>query len=71
MADRLTASCAALPMISSGAQNARPRARLPAAGTVVTEMNTPDSPPMRPDVSERTPAIAAITATATDQPSGW
>ena len=43
---------------------------LPAAGTVVTEMNTPDRPPIFADVSDSTPAAAAITATMNDHLSG-
>ena len=43
---------------------------LPAAGTVVTEMKTPDSPPTFAEVRERTPAAPAITATTNDQRSG-
>ena len=42
-----------------------------AAGTVVTEMNTPDSPPVRAEVSDSTPAAAAITATMSVHRSGW
>ena len=43
---------------------------LPAAGTVVTEMNTPDRPPVRADVSDSTPAAAAMTATTSVHRSG-
>ena len=43
---------------------------LPAAGTVVTEMNTPESPPVRADVSDSTPAAAAMTATTSVHRSG-
>jgi hypothetical protein len=42
----------------------------PAAGTVVTEMKTPDSPPTRADVRDSTPAAAAMTATMNDHLSG-
>ena len=41
-----------------------------AAGTVVTEMNTPTSAPLFAEVSERTPATPARTATTSDQRSG-
>ena len=41
-----------------------------AAGTVVTEMNTPTSAPLFAEVSDRTPAIPAKTATTSDQRSG-
>ena len=41
------------------------------AGTVVTEMNTPLSPPTLEEVNERTPAAAAITATIKDHTLGW
>ena len=47
-----------------------PRATLPAAGTVVTEMNTPDSPPTLALVRESTPAAAAMRATMKDHLSG-
>ena len=43
---------------------------LPAAGTVVTEMKTPDSPPTLAEVRDRTPAAAAIRATMKDHLSG-
>jgi hypothetical protein len=43
---------------------------LPAAGTVVTEMKTPVSPPAFVDVSDRAPAVAAMTATMNDHLSG-
>ena len=42
----------------------------PAAGTVVTEMNTPDRPPTFAEVSESTPAAAAMRATMNDHLSG-
>ena len=38
---RLSASCSSEPRTSAGDQTARPSARLPRAGTVVTEMKTP------------------------------
>jgi hypothetical protein len=44
---------------------------VPAAGTVVTEMNTPERPPTFDDVNDSTPAAAAITATIRDQTLGW
>ncbi|SLJ83027.1 Uncharacterised protein [Mycobacteroides abscessus subsp. abscessus] len=43
---------------------------LPAAGTVVTEMNTPVRPLALAEVSASTPAAAATTATMNDQRSG-
>ena len=43
---------------------------LPAAGTVVTEKNTPDNPPTLAEVNDRTPAAAAMTATTKDHLSG-
>ena len=63
-------SCRALDRISSLAPNAIPRAMLPAAGTVVTEMKTPAKPPDRAEVSDRTPAVPAMTATMKDHLSG-
>ena len=67
----LTTSWSELPSTSCQAPNARPTATLAAAGMVVTEMNTPESPPIREEVSDRTPAAAAITATTNDHRSGW
>ena len=43
---------------------------LPAAGTVVTEMKTPERPPTRAEVSDSTPAAAAMIATMNDHLSG-
>ena len=40
-----TTSWRALPHTSSKSPKVSPRATLPAAGTVVTEMKTPESPP--------------------------
>jgi len=37
---------------------------------VVTEMNTPESPPTFAEVSDRTPAAAAIRETMNDHLSG-
>src|SRR4051794_10962543 len=68
--DRLMASCMVLPQISWLAPKARPRATLPAAGMVVTEMKTPDSPPVLAEVRESTPAAPAMTATMNDHLSG-
>ena len=51
----LSASCPRLPQISYGTPNANPRATLPAAGTVVTEMKTPDKPPTLAEVKDKTP----------------
>ena len=48
----------------------QPRATLPAAGTVVTEMNTPVKPPARDEVSASTPATPAMSATISDHLSG-
>jgi hypothetical protein len=48
----------------------RDRAMSAAAGTVVTEMNTPTSAPLFAEVRESTPATPASTATTTDQWSG-
>ncbi len=66
----LSSSWALLPQISWGTPNATPRAMLPAAGTVVTEMNTPERPPTLAEVSDRTPAAAAMIATMNDHLSG-
>ena len=70
MPTMLTPSCSALPRTSVICPNARPSATLPAAGTVVTEMKTPASPPTRADVSDSTPAAPAMTATMNDHLSG-
>jgi len=43
---------------------------LPDAGTVVTEMKTPESPPIFDEVRESTPAAAATMATRKDHLSG-
>ena len=67
---RFTISCRPLPRISSLTPKARPKATFPAAGTVVTEMNTPERPPTLADVSDNTPAAAAMTATMNDHLSG-
>jgi hypothetical protein len=40
------------------------------AGTVVTEMNTPDRPPAFAEVRESAPAAAAMSATMKDHLSG-
>ena len=45
-------------------------ATVPAAGTVVTEMNTPTSGPTSAVVSASVPAMPASTAMTNDQPSG-
>ena len=68
--DRFNASCAVLPDTSCQSPNAKPNPTLPAAGTVVTEMNTPDRPPSFDDVSDSIPAAPAITATMNDHLSG-
>ena len=60
----------ALPQTSPKAPNAMPRATFPAAGTVVTEMKTPERPPTFAEVSDRTPAAAAMMATMKDHLSG-
>ena len=65
-----TTSWRALPQISCHSPKVSPNATLPAAGTVVTEMKTPESPPTLAHVRERTPAAAAITATMNDHLSG-
>ena len=39
---------------------------MPAAGMVVTEMKTPDRPPVLAEVRESTPAAPAINATMND-----
>ena len=70
MQPMLISSCNALPDTSDQAPNAMPTATFPAAGTVVTEMNTPDRPPTLLAISDSTPAAAAITATITDHLSG-
>ena len=44
-----------LPQTSPKAPSAMPRATFPAAGTVVTEMKTPERPPTFAEVSDRTP----------------
>ena len=43
--DKLINSCRVLPQIASPTPKARPKATFPAAGTVVTDMKTPDRPP--------------------------
>lgn len=68
--DTFTSSCRVLPQISEPTPNAAPNAMLPAAGTVVTDMKTPVSPPAFLDVSDRTPADAAMTATINDHLPG-
>ena len=65
-----SSSCRVLAQISEPTPKAAPNAMLPAAGTVVTEMKTPVSPPAFVDVSVRTPAVAAMTATMNDHLSG-
>jgi hypothetical protein len=65
-----TSSCKALGHISPFALKANSSAMLPAAGTVVTEMNTPVRPPDLAEVSDSTPAAPAITATMNDHLSG-
>jgi hypothetical protein len=50
---RLGRSCTTLPRISSPAANANPKATLPAAGTVTTEMKTPERPPTFTEVKDR------------------
>ena len=67
---RLSASCSSEPRTSAGDQTARPSARLPSAGTVVTEMKTPTRAEAFPAVSEMTPATPASSATTNDQWSG-
>ena len=68
--DRLSSSCNPLPVTSSQAPKAKPRATFPEAGTVVTEMKTPESPPTFADVRDSTPAAAAMSATMKDHLSG-
>ena len=64
------ASCSELPATSLHRPKARPRQMLAAAGIVVTEMNTPTRPLARWEVSARTPAAAAMTATMNDHTFG-
>ncbi len=66
----LMRSCWALPQTSSPTPKAMPRATFPTAGTVVTEMKTPESPQTFAEVRDRTPAAAAMTATMKDHLSG-
>ena len=66
----LSSSWTVLPTTSWATPKARPSATLPAAGTVVTEMKTPESPPTFAEVRDRTPAAAAMTATMNDHLSG-
>ena len=61
---------APLPQTSCETAERQPRAMLPAAGTVVTEMKTPERPPTFAEVSESTPAAAAMIATTSDHLSG-
>ena len=70
MPARLMPSWAAAPPSWSVAPSASDRAKSPAAGTVVTEMNTPTSAFVRPPVWDSTPAQPASTATTADQRSG-
>ena len=58
------------PRISDGAQVPSARARLPAAGTVVTEMKTPTIALARAVDRASTPAAPAISATMNDHRSG-
>ena len=46
-------------------------ATVPAAGTVVTEMNTPTRVDDFAAVSDSTPAVPASSAMTNDQPFGW
>ena len=57
--DTFTSSWSVLPQISEPTPTAIPNAMFPQAGTVVTEMKTPESPLAFLDVSDRTPAVAA------------
>ncbi|SIM75782.1 Uncharacterised protein [Mycobacteroides abscessus subsp. abscessus] len=58
------------PAISAAEPMATPRARLPAAGTVVTEMKTPTIALVLSVVWAHTPAAPASRATTKDQMSG-
>ena len=53
MPDTFTSSCSVLPQISEATPKAIPKAMLPAAGTVVTDMKTPVSPPAFLEVSDQ------------------
>jgi integrase len=58
------------PSAIRGSPRARATAVLPAAGTVVTEINTPMSAPDLAAVSDRMPAIPARNATTKENASG-
>ena len=66
----LSASCGSAAPDLVQRPNASPSATLPAAGTVVTEMKTPGQAADLAEVSDRTPAAAAMTATMNDHLSG-
>ncbi len=67
---RFIPSCAADPVISAVSKTARPRARFPAAGTVVTEMKTPTMALVLSVARASTPAVPASSATMNDHRSG-
>ena len=71
MPTRLMPSWASDNQVSCQSPSTAPTATLPAAGMVVTEMNTPTRAEDLLDVSESIPAAPATTAVMIENQPGW